>query len=91
MALILHIRAVADGSFSARVFEGRQLVGTSSGHATIEDAIGAFGGQHGSLRRDETFELWFEGWTVGTVTAEQMRTTPGALADRLQLLSALQR
>lgn len=91
MPLTLHIRPEGGHHYLARVFDGKQLVGTPTVHARVEDAIAAYGGEQKDLPHATTFDLWYGGWSVGEVTAAEMRAGSKGLAERLTMLSAVLR
>lgn len=91
MALTLHIRRGDQDRYLARVFDGKRLIGEPTTHATIEDAIAAYGEQRDDLPESEAFELWLDGWSVGLVKTAKMQTGAQELALRLAMLSAVLR
>lgn len=92
--LTLHIRSDGDHQVVARVFDGKRLVGEPTVHPQLEQAIKAYGEAHfhsPDVAASSAYDLWFRGWTVGTVTVEQMREDAHALAQRLVMLAAVVR
>lgn len=92
MVLTLHIRHEGSHHYVARVFDGRELVGESTDHTRIEEAIASYG-EHGSQRFPgvTAFAIWYDGWNVGEVPLDQMRADASDLANRLVVLSAVLR
>lgn len=87
--LILHIRPEGAKHYIARVFDGTSLVGTPTLHVHIESAIKAYGDS--AIQGVNAFEIWYGGWSVGTVPLVRMRTEADDLAKRLLVLSAVLR
>jgi len=89
--LTLHIRLEGENRYLARVFDGQRMAGGPTIHPRLADAIDAYGRHAEGCVRSETFDLWYGGWSVGTVSTAQMKTKAPELADRLEMLSAVLR
>lgn len=89
--LTLHIRREGENRYLARVFDGRRMAGSPTIHPRLVDAIGAYGSHAEGCVPLDAFDLWYGGWSVGTVSTTQMRTHAPELADRLEMLSAVMR
>jgi hypothetical protein len=92
VVLTLHIGHKGSHHYLARVFDGRELVGEPTDHTRIDEAITSYG-EHGGQRFPgvSAFEIWYDGWSIGEVPLEQMRTDAPDLASRLVVLSAVLR
>ncbi|WP_242421378.1 hypothetical protein [Acidovorax sp. Root267] len=88
--LTLHIRPEGAQQYLVRVFDGKLLLGVPSLHPEIDQAIQAYG-QGAGFPGVTAFDIWYGGWSVGTIPLDQMRTGASELADRLVVLSAVLR
>lgn len=89
--LTLHLRPEAGHQVLARVFDGKQLVGTPTLHPGIDLAITAYGHGHPDVPGVTGFDIWYGGWSVGVTPLAQMQTQAQELARRLVVLSAVLR
>ncbi len=90
MTLTLHIADDASHRFLARVFDGKVKVGESTTHNRIDEAI-AWYGRPLSLPGVTAFRVWYGGWCAGTFALQEMREQAAEIADRLRVLSVVER
>ena len=93
MVPTLHIRAHGVAQFQSRVFRGKELVGDPGIHASVEEAIRAYGCNPGMANVPGVtgFYVWYEGCTVGAVPLAQMRDEAATIAQRLIVLTSVMR
>lgn len=89
--LTLHIRPDNLHQYEARVFDGRVRVGAATLHASVEEAIRAYGDCSNDFPGVTAFDIWFGGCNVGAIPVHRMRTAAPELAERLRVLAAVLR
>ena len=92
MALTLHIAHERSHHYLARVFDGKDMVGDSTEHDRIDNAI-AYCGTEGEKRFPSVtrFSIWYGGLSIGNASLDRMRADAAQLATRLVVLSAVLR
>ncbi len=92
MVLTLHIAHEGSHHYLARVFDGKDMVGDSTEHERIDNAIAYYGTEGGKRFLSVTgFSIWYGGWSIGNVSLDRMRADAAQLANRLVVLSAVLR
>ena len=89
--LTLHIRPDGSHQYEARVFDGRARVGPATLHASVEDAIQAYGKGNQHFPDATAFDIWYGGCSVGIIPVLEMRDAAPVLAERLRVLAAVLR
>lgn len=89
--LTLHIRPDGSHQYEARVFDGRARVGPATLHASVEDAIQAYGKGNQHFPDATAFDVWYGGCSVGIIPVLEMRDAAPVLAERLRVLAAVLR
>lgn len=92
MVLTLHIAHEGSHHYLPREFGGRDMVGDSTEHERIDNAI-AYSGAEGEKRFPSVtgFCIGYGGWSIGDVSLDRMRAYAPQLANRLVPLSAVLR
>ncbi|MFN4120287.1 hypothetical protein [Acidovorax sp.] len=92
MILTLHIHHDGSHRYVARVRNGESVIGASTCHERIDEAISFYGRDGALLFPGVTaFAIWYGGWSVGQVSLPAMRAEASDLAVRLLALSAVLR
>lgn len=89
-SLILHIAHDGAHSYRARMFDGRDQVGTATYHSRIDEAIRWYG-EHSPVAGTKAFRIWYGGWCAGRFSLAEMEQGADGIAERLLVLSMVAR